>query len=561
MASVLSHSAPRPLRKHSSPRFRRLDVGSWPAADRAIRDDLSIAPPSFGSGFVLEGTDCAPYGNFLHRARTIDRELSHLARDDGAARLVLGRLLNRFVQMGGWEHFGFSRLGDYGAERLGWSGRQLDQLALVARRLAELPEIESALRMGRLGWSKTRLLSSIATASDETGWLAVAANTNVRTLAAVTAHARAAIREQHQLPGMSFPASMPGRREKEEDEDSETQVRVRIPCTRRAARLWGQIRRHAPRVAGRSLSAWEIAQLAAAEASSAETPFRHIWQREPWHTLASPRLDGGHCSASRSAGKHHPAEIAEDQRPAFSFEKELERLEELDVHELDAAMRRVRRAMQQRQFRLGVALGEFLDLRLQAELGYASASEYVCERLGMAERTARELIRVARAVQDAPPLLARAYADGELSWLRVLALLPVARANNAAAWIERAHRVTLRRLTDEVDWGLSRIDRDSAHTAPMPPNSDVPLVDDDERQMCANASPEDDLWGVTGRIHVTFVAPLSVSIRFRSVLQGFAAPTEPRWKALERMLEHALARFSAGEPSFLYLRGEHQART
>jgi hypothetical protein len=259
--------------------------------------------------------------------------------------------------------------------------------------------------------------------------------------------------------------------------------------------------------------------------------------------------------------EHHPHEAAEDSRPGFPFESELERLEELDVRELDAAMRRVRRAMQQRQFRFGVALGEFLDLRLQAELGYASASEYVCERLGMAERTARELIRVARAVQNGPPLLAAAYAEGELSWLRVLALLPVVRSDNAAAWIERAHRVTLRRLTEEVEWSLSRADRDSANAAPMPPGSDSKLVYDDERQMCADASPEDDLWGVTGRIHVTFVAPLSVSILFRSVLQGFAAPTEPRWKALERMLEHVLAQFSAGEPSFLYLRGEHQARS
>jgi hypothetical protein len=499
----------------------------------------------------------------------MDRELLHLARDDGAARLVLGRLANRFRQMCGWERLCFARLDDYAAERIGWSGRQLEQLALVARRLACLPRTEAAFRSGSLSWSKVRLLTSIASASDEAGWLAVAAVTDVRTLTAVTANARAAMREQRSLTGAPSIGSTGSESASAEDdeENSEERVRVRVLCTRRAARKWAEIRRLAPRLAGRALAAWQVAELVAAEASSTKAPFEELWRHEPWRTLASNELDGGlqpplpHgsppdvaaggvCSADRPSDDEaigpsvvDSHEALKDIQPASPFEQELERLEELDVNELDAAMRRVRRDMQQRQSRLGVMLGQFLDLRLEVELGYACSSEYVRERLGMAERTARELIRVANAVQSRSPLLASAYADGKLSWLRALTLLPVVRTCNAAAWVERANEVTLRRLADEVDWVMGRVDLVPANAAAMPPPRDEKLIHEDERQLCASESRDEDLWGVTGRIHVSFVAPLSISSLFRSVMQGFAAPSEPRWKAIERMLEHVLAQW------------------
>ncbi|MFN2426492.1 MAG: HNH endonuclease [Candidatus Binatia bacterium] len=291
---------------------------------------------------------------------------------------------------------------------------------------------------------------------------------------------------------------------------------------------------------------------------------------------------------------------------------ELERLDELDAFELDAAMRRVRGAMQQRQSRLGAALGLFIDLRLHVQLGFSSGADYVRERLGMPDRTARDLVRVAQAAKSRSPLLAAAYARGELSWLRVLALLPVVRNWNAAAWTKRAAEVTLRRLADEVAWAAERIDLAPEFASAMPPapgtdlspiaddrrmcargetpvgdypSSDgdrqvcapgeagsdaVGLSGDPDRRMCARgetgddaASPSgdadrqdnrqmdapgapadhahgrshDDFFGVIGRIHVSFEAPLSVGQFFRTVMQGFAHPTEPRWLAFERMLE------------------------
>jgi hypothetical protein len=244
----------------------------------------------------------------------------------------------------------------------------------------------------------------------------------------------------------------------------------------------------------------------------------------------------------------------------------LEGLEELDAFQLDAAMRRVRLFLQQRQARFGDSLGLFLDLELHRELGYSTAGSYIRERLGIPERTARELVRTARAAHTRSADFASAYARGDLSWLQVLTLLPVLRFSNATAWIERAGEVTLRRLADEVEWTMRRVDLDPANAAAMlPPSGDA--LDafrafsagdalgmggpNDERQMCADGNggesnadgASEELWGILGRIHVTFVAPLSISVLFRSVMQGFASPYEPRWKALERMLEHVLGQW------------------
>ena len=156
---------------------------------------------SFGCGLVTEASETpeAYGGDLVRRARHLDHELLQLAHEDSAARRVLGRLAGRFIEVRGCQRLGFARLGDYGAERLGWSGRQLQEIARVAGALAQLPLIERAFRCGTLSWSKARLLTCIASASDETRWLAVAAATDARALAAVTSSARAAAREQRRM--------------------------------------------------------------------------------------------------------------------------------------------------------------------------------------------------------------------------------------------------------------------------------------------------------------------------------------------------------------------------
>ncbi len=546
-------------------------------------------------GHSVVAEDAAPYvSNVEKRARALDRELVDLARRDSAGRRVLGLLADRFLSLRGYERLGFARIGDYSTERLGWSARQLQDIARVSRLLTGLPQIEQAFLSGRVGWTKVRLLVSLATPSDEDRWLAISDATDVRQLAAITSSARSAANEQRPIdtgtdqgvpgdPHVGGEAHAPFAEDDSSDHD-ETSVLLRIECTRRARLLWNETRRCAARTAGRALVPWQVAELVAAEASAASAPFADVWREEPWKSLGAGRSAGHPASTSEGISTSHrrrstQSGIAANDRntnrsPSRAsstidrtindetlFEPEVRNLAEMDAFALDAAMRRVRSAMQNSGAELGRALGLLVELRLYVPLGYSSAVEYERERLGISERTARELTRVVVAAEAKSPLLGEAYAHGRLSRLQVAVLISVARPWNAAAWIARAQEVTLRRLDDEVAWALRRADLAPQHSGMMPPASGQDLgPGGDERQMCArdrqakgNKERPSDMathdrnqhWGIVGRIHVTLAAPLSVSIMFREVMQGFASPLEPRWAAFERMLEHVLEQWAS----------------
>jgi len=538
---------------------------------------------SYAHRHSVVAEDAAPYAADIEkRARELDRKLVELARGDSVARRVLGLLVDRFIGLRGYERLGFARIGDYGAERLGWSGRQLQDIARVSRLLTSLPAIERAFLSRQMGWTKVRLLVSLASPSDEERWLAISDTMHVRQLAAVTSSARSAAREQRPIDSVQ---DAPGStNEDDSSNEDDADVLLRIECTRRARLLWNETRRCAARTAGRALAPWQVAELVAAEASAASAPFAEVWREEPWKSLGAAssadhpasttegistshrqrnRQSGGAANARNTSGSTSRARsTTAGAIPDESvFERELDGLAGMDAFALDAAMRRVRSTMQKSHAELGRALGLLIELRLYVPLGYSSAAEYERERLGISERTARELTRVAAAAEARSPVLGEAYAHGQLSRLQVAVLISVARPWNAAAWIARAQEVTLRRLDDEVAWALRRADLSPQHSAMMPPSSGRDLgPGGDDRQMCARdgeakgnaeersgvrTDDRDQQWGILGRIHVTFAAPLSVSIMFREVMQGFASPLEPRSTAFERMLEHVLEQWTS----------------
>lgn len=98
--------------------------------------------------------------------------------------------------------------------------------------------------------------------------------------------------------------------------------------------------------------------------------------------------------------------------------------------------------MQAIDWQTGRLLRMVTDLRLFRWLGFPSFFRYVRERLGLPLRKAQMLIALERKTWQAP-------ARGELSWVRALALAPIVADRTAAAWVERAGQVTVRRLHDE----------------------------------------------------------------------------------------------------------------
>jgi hypothetical protein len=100
------------------------------------------------------------------------------------------------------------------------------------------------------------------------------------------------------------------------------------------------------------------------------------------------------------------------------------------------------------------------------------------ERLGMAPRTARALLRLERACCASPPLAA-AWRSGAISWCQAQALVALVLAEGSGpwipAWIERAGRVTLRRLEDDLDHALAtgNLDPAALPALPGPPPLDL----------------------------------------------------------------------------------------
>src|SRR6185369_6587771 len=106
------------------------------------------------------------------------------ARQEALCRRVIGRLARPFLRRRAHVRLGFIRIDDYARERLGVSGRELQELGRVSRRLEELPHVSRAFAEGALSWSHVRLLASIATPDDEAEWVARARTLSVRALAA-----------------------------------------------------------------------------------------------------------------------------------------------------------------------------------------------------------------------------------------------------------------------------------------------------------------------------------------------------------------------------------------
>ncbi|MGH7702305.1 MAG: hypothetical protein ACREMO_04390, partial [Gemmatimonadales bacterium] len=86
-----------------------------------------------------------------------------------------------------------------------------------------------------------------------------------------------------------------------------------------------------------------------------------------------------------------------------------------------------------------------VDRGLVCELGFGSLERYAEERLDLSARTARRLVRLARAEHRAPAV-ASAFREGRITRLQAEALLR--RGPGSGAEVAQAERVTLRRLRE-----------------------------------------------------------------------------------------------------------------
>jgi hypothetical protein len=352
--------------------------------------------------------------------------------ESAQARPVLGALAAALLSGRGFEPLGFRCLGDWSRERLGVGARTVREWARVWGALEELPLLREAVLSGEVCWTVARMIVGVVTPETEAACLETVRG---RTVRAVEALLRAVAPHD----------------EDSAEEPREDRVPVRVACSPRVATKWAAALELARRMAGENLSAWECAEAIAAECASA------VGGPE---VLASPRrpppLPARGCGEESESGLR--AELwpklrwsARLSRRSGRLERLARGLEDCAPRELDRRLRAAMAFLKPVNFEIGRILRQVLERKLYRELGVESFERYVQERLDLSPRTARRLVRLARAEHGAPGL-ASAFREGRITLLQAEVLLrggSVEARENLEA-LELALRVTLRRLEDEV---------------------------------------------------------------------------------------------------------------
>ena len=487
------------------------------------------------------------------RARTFDSaadaaRCAALARSGGAMRRKLARAAGAFVLLRGWERLGFARLRDYAVERLGVSGRELQDFARTDAALGELPRVEEALVAGRISWTQARLLARVAAPADEERWLGVAKALSARALAREVRRMDVDARALDARPLAPDARSLEAGAPWDDGEGAGARETLQLRCAPAVRVKWHRARGLANRVAGQRLAPWQCAEAVAAEvlsamplegeqAESVAAACTGITEVQPEGTApVRPR-------AERRARAWRAGRSPEGGPDAFALDS---RLRELVARE------------QRAEAELAEALLAVVERRGHRGLGFPTLDAYAREAFGMSPRRARMLLRLARATRRVP-VLREAWRSGALSFLRAYTIAPlvVAAPRHAGGWIERAQRIPCLRLEDEVsaalvaaevdperfaaDGGLAGEEAAKGEPAGRQAGAQATASDEAPRPVAADApAPE------TGRlmIHgpkdvVCLVRAALCTVRRHLERQTGRCPSPG--EAFEAMLEHAFA--------------------
>jgi len=401
-------------------RARAIRRGAGPRFDAAAATGAATAPstgpPSVAALVFLRGRDA-------------DGRLRELVAERAQARPVLGALAVALLGGRGFEALGFRCLGDWSRERLGVGVRAVREWARVWRALEELPLLRGAVLSGEVSWTVARLIVGVVTPENEAACLETVRG---RTVRAVEALLRVV------APVDESPAEGSG----------EERVAVRVACSPRVATKWAAALELARRMAGENLSAAECAEAIVAECVSAvgRAGVLAPEQRDSRPPARGPEEESE--SGLRAEVWPRLRWNARPSRKSARLARLARGLEDCSPRELDRRLRVAMAFLQQVDFDVGRILRQVVDRKLYRELGFETFERYVQERLDISPRTARRLVRLARAEHGAPAL-ASAFREGRITLLQAEVLLRGGSVE-AREKLELALRVTLRRLEDEV---------------------------------------------------------------------------------------------------------------
>ena len=425
----------------------------------------------------------------------LDRHLRRLGRMRNPLELRLGRLLARLQDRSGYLELGFASLSDYVIERLGISVRRAQVLVQSDRRLKTLPLTSEAFARGQVTSSQIRLLLRIATPETESAWLERALRLNVRLLELEVTAALSAP-GPNGAPGAqsgnTSPAADHARDANALDDDEEPGRPVSFECPEVVRAQWEWAVEICRRASGSVEPLWRCAEYIAADflAGVPDLSARLA-------LAGDARPDDGHLGSGATSDLASSAACPEfthatdDDRGTDLFEEILRGYEaeygpqgwapsadgieavlpdsvrensDDGALEIDRKLRELVRIRQGLAWQQGRLLATFSSLQLHRALGFLSFGRYCRERAGLGIRRARQLIALDRRLIELPAL-ARAYRQGELSWVKASAVARVADESSEHAWMRMARSVTFRRLREETAVVAARIEGDPPEDA------------------------------------------------------------------------------------------------
>ncbi len=493
---------------------------------------------------------------------------------------VVAALLKRRV----WRPLGFVRLSDYAAERLGMRARSLEEDARVVTALKILPAISAAFEANAIRWTHARLLAGIASPANEREWLRLALTSTTRRLAELVKAAREKSRGAGMDPDACAPvdvgevgdacasadAGSVGQARTDSDacaspaantgsapnDSDDPLVDWSIDVTRSGRKLWRTVVDIASRMSGVDVPASRVAEAVAAEAMT-----WNVWEPPTPEPPRPPRTARERTDSFVSAfealhgtSEGFPWVVAPAGLRAIDpdLERLLVDLDVADAHEVDRRLRIIHSAIQRIDAELGSSLRKATSLNVHQRLGFADFRLYCEIRLGICGAKALALMRLDRQCALRSPALLRAYREGRVTWLAATTLLSVITSKHEDAWIERAERVTLRRLENDVSWALDRADDMGGDRCQPPPPLDLDVTADqlsriDEADIQMRAHPQTDLTSFGRRVdaRIPITMPASIAALLEDAIEGCRRAVEPRWRSFERILAHAWLTWTA----------------
>ncbi len=174
------------------------------------------------------------------------------------------------------------------------------------------------------------------------------------------------------------------------------------------------------------------AEVASALPPDPDAPERYrgrglAWDREIERSSARSTSEGDRAR-TLTAGADVPARI-------YQTLPSVEGLGDLDSWSLDRRLRECLCREQRLDSRVGALVSIVSKKGIHRAYGFASASRYADELLGLSGRQAQRLLRIERAVQECAPL-ARAYRSAAVSWAQADLLVPLVFADTLGRWWE-----------------------------------------------------------------------------------------------------------------------------